>query len=674
MYRVNGMNVDVKESDLVLIGDAVLTNRTAKVLGEGPKTCVVDKPSPLDVVTAIRNMAEKLPEDERYGFIYEANNKVKAEDFPPKLMDGKVEVRKALKELREKDLVILEADKTSEFVVMAKAEEEELMIAAFAKSFIRIDRNSTGLTENKQKVLKILENLPDAKDKNSVYNKVRKNNEKYLNAFAKFKTHKVEPSLRVITDEGETFQSDLSHFIKKGLVAINQNDPFKVRNSEEAISRMNEFHGQNVKLFSLDAEDMFYNLDVGLMLEAVEEAIVEFGHMKFRELMSMEVITFLELLEIYLQTTVVKHKDKYYRQKKGVCIGSRLASYLSDIYMAKVSRLLMEQFTNEFAMSILLILRFVDDLLILAKKEAETAWLRSAFEKLSRTLKFTSEEATNGVIRFLDLQVFEEELCWEYSPREAKKILKFSSNHSKMIKNGIVQGVLRNSCVKSCEHKIRGAVKKQTVKLEKRGYPSKVIHAQSRCLARKFLHEDGMSGKVVEERRTAGIPFFHTVSHGLMNVGNKYDLRTVFQFPTKLAKLVSGSNRPREKCAKAVSTHTKFVACTTGCVYSIPLTCGGSYVGQTMKCVNERLTQHSTNVKNHTLSSGKLVKHIEDCACKVQFDKSEVLGGRSQDRKMREIWEAFIIEEGGERVISDASINLQEIEFENLRKRPPNGK
>jgi hypothetical protein len=143
------------------------------------------------------------------------------------------------------------------------------------------------------------------------------------------------------------------------------------------------------------------------MMKAVEEAIVNYGIDKFRDLMKMEVLTYIELIELYLLTTVVKNNKKYYRQKKGVCIGSRLASYLSDIYLAKVSRMVMQKYRGSFDRDILELLRFVDDLLIVGREGMEINWLVEAFQELSVTLKFTTEETKNGMIKFLDLLLYE---------------------------------------------------------------------------------------------------------------------------------------------------------------------------------------------------------------------------------------------------------------------------
>jgi hypothetical protein len=164
-----------------------------------------------------------------------------------------------------------------------------------------------------------------------------------------------------------------------------------------------------------------------------------------------------------------------------------------------------------------------------------------------------------------------------------------------------------------------------------------MIEGQKKRLAVKFLHEEAKDSEKTEQR-TASIPFYHTLSHSLMKIGLKYDLRTVFSFPTKMSKLVSGNNRPREVCQSAISTHTNYVSCSTACVYSLPLTCGNEYRGQTMKCINERITQHQTNLNNMKPKKSTLVQHVEKCKCQALPSQSRVLGGRSQSCLKREIW------------------------------------
>lgn len=50
------------------------------------------------------------------------------------------------------------------------------------------------------------------------------------------------------------------------------------------------------------------------------------------------------------------------------------------------------------------------------------------------------------------------------------------------------------------------------------------------------------------------------------------------------------------------------MACELG-VHEIPVKCGDSYVGQTARCLNDRICEHKRAVKNKSESS-ELAKHM----------------------------------------------------------------
>ena len=95
---------------------------------------------------------------------------------------------------------------------------------------------------------------------------------------------------------------------------------------------------------------------------------------------------------------------------------------------------------------------------------------------------------------------------------------------------------------------------------------------------------------------------------------------------------------------------------------SIPLTCGKQYVGQTGRCVNDRLREHSNNVRQ--MNNGHLALHCSTCdsaECKPLLERCHVVG-RSASQLTREITEAADIAKLGDKCVSVPSIALMEKE------------
>lgn len=99
-------------------------------------------------------------------------------------------------------------------------------------------------------------------------------------------------------------------------------------------------------------------------------------------------------------------------------------------------------------------------------------------------------------------------------------------------------------------------------------------------------------------------------------------------------------------------------------IYEIPLSCDRCYVGQTGRCLNDRLREHAYAIKTGTGST--LAAHVSSCnACKSRspdFGRCKVLK-HYRDQRRREIYEAFIIHKRGIKCVSTPSVALTEKEI-----------
>ncbi|MCZ6925265.1 MAG: hypothetical protein O7D30_08145 [Rickettsia endosymbiont of Ixodes persulcatus] len=98
------------------------------------------------------------------------------------------------------------------------------------------------------------------------------------------------------------------------------------------------------------------------------------------------------------------------------------------------------------------------------------------------------------------------------------------------------------------------------------------------------------------KRHYAVIPYFHA---------KKFGIDVAFKSDFKLNRLT-----PFQTCQKAHCD--KSVDCKEGVVYKKPLGCGFKCVGQTARCVNDRLVEHKRNVKINAPNS-EIAKHISEC-------------------------------------------------------------
>lgn len=125
------------------------------------------------------------------------------------------------------------------------------------------------------------------------------------------------------------------------------------------------------------------------------------------------------------------------------------------------------------------------------------------------------------------------------------------------------------------------------------------------------------------------------------------------------------SNEAAERPYRCLVRHEEeFVRCETCVVYEVPFTCGMCYIGQTGRCINDRLRAHQYDLlcalsdrERDRGGYGSLVHHCLDHNCSPELDKC-VLLARGVDKKAREVVEAIEIRRAGTKCVSRASFTL----------------
>lgn len=288
------------------------------------------------------------------------------------------------------------------------------------------------------------------------------------------------------------------------------------------------------------------------------------------------------------------------------------------------------------------------------------------FRECMSPLVLTHEVPDGGTIRFLDLSITidRDHVCWAYAPRGSKPLLPFESAHSKVVKRAIVKACFAHALRKSCYHKIQASFNSQVERLTNAGFPYHVMTAVAECL----LKEQKMSPEMLaqtrenrpEKRKYVVIPYIHGVAHNLKRIAGRCEVDVVFSAPEKLASLCRAVNPGARETRTCTTKHrNKFVPCVQGVVYSLPLSCGKRYIGQTGRCLNERLKEHAYSVSSTV--SGHLGIHCRDCGCVPEFHLCAVVK-RHRDQLTREILEALEIAKLGDACVSRPSVALSEKE------------
>lgn len=154
--------------------------------------------------------------------------------------------------------------------------------------------------------------------------------------------------------------------------------------------------------------------------------------------------------------------------------------------------------------------------------------------------------------------------------------------------------------------------------------------------------------------------YIHKISHNLKRVAEKHQVPVVFSASHKLSNACSMVTHVMDNHARR---DTRLITSNAmWAYYTKYLSCGKSYIGQTGRCINERMRER--NLTMNSVPSGHLAIHYRDCKWKPDRHSTGVIS-RYKNVRARKIAEAFHISRQKEKCISAPSVSLlnQEIQF-----------
>ncbi|KAM7283947.1 uncharacterized protein ISCGN_001052, partial [Ixodes scapularis] len=491
------------------LGEVRMPPDIGKRLGVGPKYCFEPVVSPPELITLAKQIAHRTVETDRPRCISEC-----VDSLHPQQKKKPVGHFKPLVDfMGDNGLRVLLSDKEGQFVVLPENMYNDRASTAITKNFKRVEVDT-------KKTRDAAKRLCERLSLTQLAARIGKVDKFHLEVFFSVKTHKEGSPFRAIVTEKGSWQRQVASYLQKHLSSLKIQDPFKVVNSEEIVEFLRLKSNEIGTAFSIDVENLFYSLPHAQLLESVKTCIEANGELSFRGSCGISTESFLELLYFYLTSMIVGWRDGCYVQKSGVCIGSCVAPVLSDIYLGAVDcaieRELGSRGVNKVA-------RYVDDFLVVLQDNTDVHTqvtnILATFTEYGGGLRFTYEVPQENVLQFLDLSLHlgDTHVCWTYSPRSKKRILEFSSAHSKIVKRGIALTCLGSALKKSCCHTMEASFSMQVERLRKASYPLPLLANVADTLLKRAKGLQA-NKQDVEKTRPVVIPYLHKTSHNLKNV------------------------------------------------------------------------------------------------------------------------------------------------------------
>ena len=174
-------------------------------------------------------------------------------------------------------------------------------------------------------------------------------------------------------------------------------------------------------------------------------------------------------------------------------------------------------------------------------------------------------------------------------------------------------------------------------------YPTKLIDK----IIKKREREERKETEKKKPEATITLPYIPRLSEKMRRIGNQANIRIVFTSKNTLRNQLVNFKPKSQNQQKEV-------------IYSIPCECSKSYIGETGRSLEVRLKEHQYSLKKRDPDVSKLCEHHFTTGHRFLWDQAEVIG-HEQNWKARKVHEAAEILQGGEMVISTASIDIDPV-------------
>lgn len=641
---------------VVNLSDKTLTNSEIQILSKGLNFAIAPKTvNVLDFITGIESVAPQLPEEVVDQFRSEASTILK--NIKPMKENTTRDEREALNSLKKDgNLKILPADKGNATVLINKEDySNKVQDVLKAGKYSLLNKDPTKSLETKigKTLRKHKAYFTDTQRK-----RLTPHHSKTPHMYGLPKIHKVGVPLRPIVSSRGSPSRELCRFLLPILKPLSGNTDSHVINTKHFVEMTKNMQISDTDmLVSFDVESLFTNIPVNETLSIIETRLHNDISLNTRTKLPVNVI--IELLKLCTESNYFELEGQIFRQDEGMAMGSPLSPIFANIFMEEFEQRAIA--SAQFQPKVWL--RYVDDVFaVWSHGEDKLDEFTEHINKVSPTIKLTTEKEENHKLAFLDVNVIKDKDSLKTEVFRKKthtgRYLHYKSNHTESVKEAVAYSLFdraKSVCLEKTT--LATELTKISHDLQKNGYPQKLI---DKCKKDRLIK----SNTVLNDEKPAAfitIPYVPKLSEKIRRVARKYKIKTAFKSDNTLRQHLT---KVKPKCDEQASKN---------CIYSIKCECEGEYIGETKRPLKVRITEHKRNTKNGETTSSKLAKHAWENDHKFKWEEAKILHHESHYYKRKFVEGALI--KLHEKPISQSSIDVRPLWIpllkQHFKQKPP---
>ena len=363
----------------------------------------------------------------------------------------------------------------------------------------------------------------------------------------------------------------------------------------DKINSCNEDSSGNYSFASFDVEALYTNVDNNAATRALEEMLIQ--NEESINLYGFTVGAIIRLIEEVLRSNCFCWSGYYYKQKRGLAMGNRIAPILAIVFMNKIESIAINP-------KPILYLRYIDDILLITKNEEEINHYYDAINNMHNSIRLTIEKPVHDSLPFLNCLIKLREgkfiTGWYRKPTSKNIIIHRGSAHPARTKINVLQNMVTTAQrVCSTEKERQKSVELANKIAKENGYED-IGFKPSYWATTKFV-----KGYVAFK-----IPFiseFFTKAIDRIVKSSNLPLNVIVEHPRTLKNILTMNRVYDTGCVERsclICRSNGEGSCKKmGCIYLIRCECGSEYVGETGRSLTKRIEEHIRGLKNPSVKS-----------------------------------------------------------------------
>jgi hypothetical protein len=409
------------------------------------------------------------------------------------------------------------------------------------------------------------------------------------------KIHKEGEKMRPIRSSCNSPFSKLEKHIAKELENLNIKSDFELKNSEDFVERIKDLEiEEDEMMVSFDIVALFPNVPIDKAINTMKHHV---GRVNIEQSKKQFII---KSVEVCTKMNQFQFRGKFYKQTKGLGIGSSISPKMASFFM-----LHFENKLKNHSLFPRIWLRYVDDVFAIVKKndlQRVLDFLNSQFD----TINFTYEEEKDSSLPFLDLLVKRVERRVKFAiyrkPTSTDLFIGADSHHCKSHKIAAFHSMYHRLFSTPMDPEDFEVERQKISEIGSlNGYSKETLRRVFLKHQRKQELRDVTTLQPVESEKLKfiSLPFVPPITHKLDNELRKFGFKVAYNNNGKLADLL-GTPKDKEKDENERSG-----------IYNIKCAdCDAEYIGETRRKFKIRRKEHEDDCRKPPLDEKPLAKHM----------------------------------------------------------------